>query len=247
MDTFSPAIFAKMKNKKDLTVDHRILEFLFDLHFDRKLPKGIGVMNPFQQETIREIVTAFYSKFYRDQNSRHLILGINPGRLGAGATGIPFTDTKRLESDCGITYSGYATHEPSSVFVYEMIKAYGGPKKFYGNFYISSVSPLGFVLRNENKEINYNYYDSTSLTKAVTPFAVACLEKQLDFNIRRDVVFVLGTGKNAKFVEQLNEKHRFFQKVVALEHPRYIMQYKSKNLENYITKYLETLSLSLGQ
>jgi hypothetical protein len=70
--------------------------------------------------------------------------------LGAGATGIPFTDTKRLESDCAESKTpDIATHEPSSVFVYEMIKAYGGPKNFYGNdFYISSVSPLGFVMRD---------------------------------------------------------------------------------------------------
>ena len=29
-------------------------------------------------------------------------LGINPGRLGAGSTGLPFTDTKRCEGDLGI-------------------------------------------------------------------------------------------------------------------------------------------------
>jgi hypothetical protein len=88
-------------------------------------------------------------------------LGINPGRFGAGVTGIPFTDTKRLEEKCWLTIEGLTTYEPSSVFVYDVIEAYGGVEKFYSDYYISSVCPLGFVKFNEKgKEINYNYYDS---------------------------------------------------------------------------------------
>ncbi len=96
-----------------------------------------------------------------------MILGINPGRFGGGVTGIPFTDPKRVIEKCGLAYSGEMKHEPSSVFVYEMIDAFGGAIKFYEQFYIHSVCPLGFTnINNKGKAINYNYYDSKELTKA---------------------------------------------------------------------------------
>ena len=87
------------------------------------------------------------------QNVIHIILGINPGRLGAGVTGIPFTDTKRLVTECKIPYSGKLTHEISSVFVYEMINAFGGVSNFYKKFYINSPFPLAITkTSSEGKE-----------------------------------------------------------------------------------------------
>ena len=68
-----------------------------------------------------------------------MILGINPGRHGSGVTGIAFTDTKRLNNDCGISFDEYVTHETSSVFVYEMIKAFGGPEKFYQKLSLQNI------------------------------------------------------------------------------------------------------------
>jgi hypothetical protein len=37
----------------------------------------------------------------------------------------------------------------------------------------------------------------------------------------------------------LNNQYGFFKKIIALEHPRYVMQYKSKNKALYIEKYLQ--------
>src|SRR6185437_1462104 len=96
------------------------------LHFTGKLPKGISIMNPFKDEVANSIATKFYKKFYNDTNRRYLILGINPGRFGGGITGVPFTDPKRLIEKCGIDYKCELKHEPSSVFIYEMIDAFGG-------------------------------------------------------------------------------------------------------------------------
>lgn len=58
----------------------------------------------------------------------------------------------------------------------------------------------------------------------------------------RDVCFCLGTGKNFKFILDLNRKYEWFDKIVPLEHPRYIMQYKSKQKHLYIAKYIEELA-----
>lgn len=222
------------------TFADNVIEFNQSLDFRETLPQNIKIMNPFKEneETI-PISSSFYKKYYNDNNPRHLILGINPGRFGAGVTGVPFTDTKRLREKCGIKYFGRETHEPSSVFVYEVIEAYGGIDKFYNDFYINSVCPLGFLISDaKGKEKNYNYYDSKELTAAVSDFIVESIKKQIGFGIETDIGYCLGTGKNEKFLRLINEENAFFKKIIALEHPRYVMQYKAKFKNRYIDKYI---------
>lgn len=226
------------------TFADRVIAFNKQLHFTGTLPGGVRIMNPFKENSeIIPVSSEFYKKYYDDNRPRHLILGINPGRFGAGVTGVPFTDSKRLINDCGIDYKGKETHEPSSVFVYEMIKAFGGVKKFYGKFYINSVCPLGFTSSgNSGKEVNYNYYDSKELIGAVREFALENIRKQIALGTETDVCFCFGTGKNEKFLRELNAEQQFFKKIIPLEHPRYIVQYKSKTMQVYIDKYLAAFS-----
>jgi len=226
-----------------MTFVQKILQFNASLTLNSvSLPAGIKVMNPFRDvnaEYINKLTTTFYKKFYNDTNSRKLILGINPGRLGAGATGIPFTDTKRLSGDCGIEVTEFITHEPSSAYIYEMIRAFGGVENFYKEFYIGAVCPLGFVkVDDKGKATNFNYYDRKDLQDAVLPFIIKTLKQQLDFGNDTKKCFCLGTGKNYKFLKMVNDEYSFFEEIIPLEHPRYIMQYKSKQKEGYIKKYL---------
>ena len=226
-----------------MTFAERVIDFNNHLHFDKKLPDGIGVMNPFINPSVREVSGVFYRKYYNDDKQRHLILGINPGRFGAGLTGISFTDPKRLKSECHIPYTGPETHEPSSVFIYEMINAYGGLEKFYSKFYIHSAFPLGFVkIDAKGKEVNYNYYDSPKLIAAVQDDIVHNIKTQIAMGVATDVCFCFGTGQNKKFLDKLNQKHQFFGNIIALEHPRFIMQYKSKSKQEYINKYLKAFA-----
>jgi hypothetical protein len=218
-----------------------IIAFNKTLEFSGNLPPGIRIMNPFKEnpEALRAS-SVFYKKYYSDQRKRHLILGINPGRFGGGLTGIPFTDPKRLITECEIPYTGASAHEPSSAYVYEMIAAFGGPESFYSDFYINSLCPLGFTALNpKGKEVNYNYYDSKELTNAVYDFMVWNVQQQIAIGMYTDVCFCFGTGKNEAFLKKLNDKFKFFGKVVSLEHPRYIMQYKSKEKRVFIDKYLD--------
>jgi hypothetical protein len=218
-----------------------VIRFFKELEFSGSLPPGISIMNPFRNNPhILPVITQFYKKFYNDTNQRYLIMGINPGRFGAGVTGIPFTDSKRLAEKCGLSIPGLKTFETSSVFVYEMIEAFGGVEQFYNKFFISAVCPLGFILVNDKgKNINYNYYDNPKLTTAVKGFITDSLAKQLEFGIRKETCFCLGTGKNFNFLVKLNGELKVFDKIVPLEHPRFIMQYKSKQKDLYIKKYLE--------
>lgn len=223
-----------------MTFADKVIQFNKQVDYKGQLPPGIRIMNPFRENpAVIGIMEGFYKKFYDDNNHRHLILGINPGRFGAGATGIPFTDSKRLKSVCKIDYIGKETHEPSSVFIYEMIEAFGGAERFYKNFYINSLCPLGFTsVKSDGKEVNYNYYDSPELTAAVYDYMVENVRTQIEIGCYTDTCFCFGTGKNENFLKTLNAKYAFFKNIVALEHPRFIVQYKSKAKQQYIDKYI---------
>jgi hypothetical protein len=217
----------------------RIIQFYNHIKASLQLPDEVEVLMPFSDEHVLQSFYAFYKKFYADNEKRYIILGINPGRFGGGVTGIPFTDPIRLEKDCNIKNDFVKRQELSSVFMYEMMRAFGGVESFYKNFYISSYSPLGFVRHGKN----LNYYDDKALALAIETFAVACLQEQLTWPIHRDVAFCLGDGKNFLWLSKLNAKHQFFEKIIPLSHPRFIMQYKLKQKEEYIDKYLEALKL----
>lgn len=224
-----------------MTLANQILAYNRELNFQGKLPRGISIMNPYAESPMAlEASNAFYLKYYCDHTPRKLILGINPGRHGAGATGIPFTDPKRLADIVNISWNGPISHEPSSVYIYDMINAYGGPEAFYSRYFINSVSPLGFTIMKNGKEVNYNYYDSPELQKRVMPFILSNLEKLRAMDFDMETVYCLGV-RNAKCLAEINARAKVIGSIVPLEHPRYIMQYKLRSKEDYIRKYLEAL------
>jgi hypothetical protein len=214
----------------------QILAFQKNLSLEVKLPRGVSVLNPYQSDTAFELCKKFYSQFYNDRLPRKIILGINPGRLGGGITGIPFTDPVNLAA-LGIANDLQKKHELSSEFIYQMIDAYGGPEKFYSEFYFSSLSPLGFVKDDKN----LNYYDVKSLALKLSGFMIEQLRRQISWGIDTSVGFCLGEGENYKFLKNLNAQHHFFKTIIPLPHPRFIMQYKRKQLTHYLGLYVEKL------
>ena len=233
-----------MSSKNEYTFAEKAIRFDEQVRYTGlPLPPGIRAINPYQEmPQTMEIVRTFYKKFYDDLQQRHLILGINPSRHGAGLTGIPFTDPKRLISACGIPYTGRMAHELSSVFIYEMITAYGGVERFYRDFYINSPCPLAFTsIDVQGREKNYNYYDSKALLKAVENYTIENIKTYISMGVNTQTCFCLGTGKNKAYLDKLNAEHGFFGEIVALEHPRFIMQYKSAIKSAYIEKYISAL------
>ncbi|CAM3074926.1 DUF4918 domain-containing protein [Chryseobacterium flavum] len=225
----------------DKTFADRVIEFNKNLSYRGNLPKGFEVLNPYldNPETIT-VMQKFYHKYYDDSNNRKFIIGINPSRHGAGVTGVPFTDTKRLESICGITMSSARTHEVSSVFMYDMIADYGGVDLFYKDIYINSPFPLAIVRKTKNGWLNANYYDDKELFEAVKNFMIESLKQHVGLNLDTSEVFILGK-KNAEFISKLNKEAKLFEKMTVLEHPRYIQQYKSKDRQLFIDKYILAL------
>ena len=113
----------------------------------------------------------------------------------------------------------------------------GGPAEFYRHFYLASIYPLVLLKGG----LNYNYYDSPALTKALWADMRLSLRQQVqDLGLRRDVAVSLGR-RNGLFFQRLNEELGLFEKIVVLDHPRYLMQYKSRDLATHVAHYVETL------
>jgi len=220
-----------------MTFADRILDFYSTLKIKEQLPQGVEILNPYKKAEVMKVCTAFYNKYYNDTKGRIMILGINPGRFGAGVTGIPFTDPIKLEKDCGIKNNFEKRGELSSDFIYRLIDIMGGPDHFYRHFYLGAVSPLGFVKDGKN----YNYYDSRELTHTLKAFITRSLVEQIGFGIMFKRCYVLGQGKNYDYLKMLNLDLKLFDELIPLPHPRWVMQYRRKQLNEILVKTVNTL------
>lgn len=214
-----------------------ILDFYEGLRPGFALPAGVSIMNPYKDANTWALASRFYEKFYSDRRPRALIFGINPGRHGAGVTGVPFTDPIRLESECGILNEWKKQAELSSQFIYAMIRTYGGAAEFYGNYFFTALSPLGFVRAGKN----LNYYDDKELMRDAEPFVLKCIRRQLETMPTYPVCYCLGEGTNFAYFRRINEQHGFFREIVPLPHPRWVMQYRRKKVDEYVQLYLTRL------
>lgn len=213
-----------------------LFEFYTSLKPQEYLPGSIQWLYPQKEKKVQAILELFLNKYYSDCSKRILFLGINPGRYGAGITGINFTAPKQLREDCEIE-NPFSGSELSAEFIYAMINAYGGTKKFYSKFFIGSVCPLGFVQNGKN----LNYYDNKELLKAIEPFIIDNISRLVSYNIDRSICICIGGEKNFKYLSRLNEQNHWFKKILCLPHPRFIMQYKRKQVQDYIKLYLDVL------
>ncbi|UXX78183.1 DUF4918 family protein [Reichenbachiella carrageenanivorans] len=217
-----------------MLVSDQILDFYQSLSPPALLPKEVVTLNPYQTVEGWESTVQFYQKYYADYQTRRMLFGINPGRFGGGVTGVPFTDPIRLEEVCGISNPFQKREELSAKFIYEIIAAFGGVQAFYSQFYISGMSPLGYVRDGKN----LNYYDLPDWESIFETDMVSWIKKQLQFSIDTSVAYSIGQGQNLKFLKQLNDKHGFFKKIVPVPHPRWVMQYRLKRKQEFIDEYL---------
>lgn len=176
----------------------------------------------------------FCQKYYGNERTRVLVLGINPGRRGSGITGVPFCDGATL-AEFGIPSQSYDSRETTSQFMKDVINAYGGPTKFFEDFILSALFPIGLAKQGKN----LNYYDLP--IDIVKPLAEKSLKEHSMLDVRKHVI-VIGSGKNLKFIQTANKDARIFDGFSPLEHPRFIEQYNRTNREYYIEKYLAVLN-----
>ena len=214
-----------------------IIQYYKELHPPKPLPEEIHWLHPQLNKGVMEIVNQFYTKYYSDQHPRTILLGINPGRYGAGVTGVNFTAPRQLKECCYLSHPFKDQSELSAEFIYEMIQAYGGTEAFYKEFFIGSVCPLGFVQNGKN----LNYYDDKQLLKAVEDFIISSMNELLNFHYNNQIGYCIGGGENYKYLNKVNQKYKWFKTIEILPHPRFIMQYKRKLKTQYIDDYVKLL------
>ena len=220
------------------TTGQKIVDFYKSVNLKSVKENGVEILNPFENIEVQEICEVFYNRFYNDSAKRFFLIAINPGRFGAGVTGLPFIDPVVLEEKLGMPNSLPKRKELSAVFIHELIDLMGGSEAFYNQFYITNVSPLGFVKEGKN----LNYYDIDSLQNELKPFIVKHMNKQVKEWGRTDVAFTIGKGLNHKAMLKLNKEYKWFDKLIALPHPRWVMQYRLKSKDLILDEVVETLN-----
>lgn len=227
------------------TFAEKVLQFYDKLsHASFELPPGFKIINPFNgnhKDLVKKLMTQFYQKYYNDVHTRRLILGSSPSRRASGVIGIPFEDTKHL-SEMGIFTEKFCITKSSSGFLYDVIREYGGCEKFYTDFCMNFAYPLSIVkITSNGNELNFNYYENPKLQAILYPFIISTLRAQIDFGIDTSVCYCIGSGGNYTFLTKINKQHHFFDEIIPLEHPRFIMQYHSKDKVMFMDKYLNAL------
>ena len=218
-----------------MTFSKQIQDFYFNLPKELPLPNGVEIIYPFNNVETKRVMETFFNKFYDDTRPRTYLIGINPGRLGSGITGIGFADAYHLDNYCDIPNSFDKRVEISAAFMFEVIEAYGGVEKFYKDFFFTTVMPLG-LLRNDK---NYNYYADLQIQKALESFIEETLLKQMSFPQAKPNIICVGQGKNLKYLKAFNDKHHCFNSIEVVPHPRWVMQYRRREKQKYIDTYLE--------
>lgn len=224
------------------TFGDQVLDFYRSLQRPPLHVTGVEWIDPYDLPEVRRSMDAFYGRFYDDNRQRLFLLGINPGRFGAGVTGIPFTDGHHLAASCGIPNTLPQRQELSAGFIHRVVREWGGADAFFRQIYITAVCPLG-LLRDG---VNFNYYDDRTLMADMEPFLVETLSRQIAIGARTHAAIVIGTGKNLQAMQRLNDRHHFFETLRAVEHPRFIMQYRRKQIDRYVDDYVRAIEASLG-
>lgn len=225
----------------------KILQFNDMLsHTSLDLPPGFRAINPFagkQEKQVGRLATVFYRKYYDDTCTRRLILGSSPARRGTAVTGIPFEDAGYLQEETGILLDGASSMKSSTSFIYDVMNKYGGRRRFYSDFCMSFVCPIGLVKTNlKGNEVNCNYYENKELEQSLHSFIVSSLHLQLGLGVDASVCYCIGSGENFRYLSKVNDEYHLFDAIQPLEHPRFIMQYNSERKDAFIAKYVNALS-----
>ncbi len=191
--------------------------------------ENVIVLNEFSKND--KVIRKFYEKYIDCNigNIKVVMCGINPGRYGAGKTGIPFIDFNSLSELLPEVHR--KDSEKSAEFFYSIIKNYGA-KKFYSNVYVTNICSVGF----EKDKKNYNYYQLPGSVKDI--IYVNFLDKMKIINpnviipLGKDVEDTLKYLKSDGYLEGIKIDNR-------LNHPYYCSI--RTNWENQFNNYVNKL------
>jgi len=172
-----------------------------------------------------DIVKEFYHTYYKPNKKGRIVLcGINPGRLGAGKTGVPFLDYKSL-SQLLTTVSSQEC-EQSAQFIWQIISKFGSID-FFDQVYLTNISWFGFS--KDGKNLNYNQL-SPELVKIFTEgFAdeMAIIQPRLIIPLSKEVN------------RTLRDMHLGYKLGKRLKHPNYC-KFPSR-VEEGVNSYIKAI------
>ncbi|MEO2077381.1 MAG: uracil-DNA glycosylase family protein [Bacillus sp. (in: firmicutes)] len=189
--------------------------------------QGISVLTGFVDNV--HLVRDFYESCYKNDNRRIVLCGINPGRLGAGKTGVPFLDYLSLSKLLnGIDNKD---SELSAKFIFSIIESIG-IERFFDHVYLTNISWFGFVKGNKN----VNYYElGEELQREFTYGFI----KEMEI-IQPQVIIPL-SKKVKKTLMQMKKENLLDAKIAPpLSHPYYYSNFKSRYEEGF-EKYKEVI------
>ncbi|WP_278954624.1 DUF4918 family protein [Lactobacillus apis] len=190
-----------------------------------EIPKSYKIINPYSgrnKKQVFQLVKLFYGKYFNDNNKRRLILGSSPARRGSAITGVPFEDAQNLQKETGISIENFHVSNASSTFLNRVIDKYGGRTKFYSDFYLNFVCPLGISkINSKGNSVNCNYYENKQVENKLLTFIISALKVQVEFGIDTSVCYCIGSGENFQELNKINKELKLFKEITPLEHPRF--------------------------
>lgn len=175
----------------------------------------------------KEGINSFWQTYYGDPVPRVVICGINPGRHGAGKTGIPFVDFQSLSQ----LISGIDRQdgERSAEFFFQVVRQFG-MEAFFHSFYVTNVASVGFI--RDGKNLNYNELPESAL-------------KVVEHNFLQEMEIIQPTHFISLGEVVQNTVRKLLPASVdcsmRMPHPAWVTTYRGKELHEWTTRYLTIL------
>lgn len=180
----------------------------------------------------KSCINLFWNRYYEKHLPKIVICGINPGRFGAGQTGIPFLDNHSL-SEMGFPVTS-SDRERSADFFYSVVQAIG-IEVFFKTFYVTNLSAIGYIKQKKN----INYYDLPKNARQ-TVFDNFLTEMDhikpthiitLSVLVQNDIKSLIKEGTLSSGIDCS----------LRLPHPAWIMTYRQKSKQVWGEIYIKAL------
>lgn len=189
---------------------------------------NIGILSEFLDN--KNNIIDFHKKYVQPNSPKIVMCGINPGRRGAGITGIPFIDTNSLSRMLpGISNP---KSEKSAKFFFSIIEEFG-INEFYKNVHVTNMSWFGFYKLDNGTNVNYN-----SLPEEIQNILIDKFVEEMNF-IKPDVIIPIGDIVNWELLYNLKVKKRINAEIGhRLYHPAYRLVDRNTYIDT-LTQFLK--------
>ena len=194
---------------------------------------NIGILSKFLDN--KNNIIEFHKRYVQPNSPKIVMCGINPGRRGAGITGIPFIDTNSLSEM--LPDISNPKSEKSAKFFFSIIKEFG-INEFSRNIHVTNMSWFGFYSLDKGTNVNYNYLPIEIQNVLVDKFV-----EEMDF-VNPNVILPIGDTVKLELLNNLKVKNRISAEIgTRLYHPAYRLVERNsyiKVLTEYLTKLKST-------